>query len=494
MKGPGTVALAAVTFLVFAALISVTDPYAARYLELCGTFFYEPVFIRTQLFQMGGISTLVSSFITQFFAAGWVGTIVCAAMMAGISLLYGSALPAAALVFLLFGTENCFPYMTFFLLCGIAVRCIPGRWRIAGIAVAGAYARLAFAPLFSQVQAPVMLWLPWVLASGAWVAEMAPWIRRHRRVVDAVAAVGVMVLLRWTAVPDEDVFFKRLECNAAQGRWEKTVKVCEVSPSRMDNPFFQNYYHLATAKLGLLTDRMFKFDISDESCLTVPPDRTLPTSIALGEIYWSCGLVARSMRHTFEAGEILGGYSPYLLERLAAENIVMGYDEVARKYVDLLGRTLLYRQRAKKYAAFMDGTGKFPEMERMMKAGRVAEGFCALTHTFEEELRQLLEVYPENRVAQQYLFSELILKRDLEGFKSALDSLWSKGVLPSPLPDGLQRTVVTYGIADWKVMERYGISEKILSELETFASHPERFRETVWYYLFCVSLNKAENR
>lgn len=492
MKKSATILKAALSIAVFAILIVLTDPYAARYLELGGTFVYEGGFIRARLLRPGGVATLTASFIAQFFAVKWVGTLVLAAVLTGAAFLYGSFLPSVAMAFLLFGMENCFPYVMEVILFGAAVRWVPEKWRIAGIGIAAAYSRFAFDLLFSQAQSPLLLWLPWIFAAVAALVALVPGVGKKGFAIDAVAAVASIAVLRLAAVSDDEVFFKRLACDAADGKWERIVKVCEVSPSRMKVSFYQNYYHLANAKLGKMTDRLFNFTVPDESYLTVPQDRTLPTDAVLSEVYWSCALVARSLRHTVETNEIWGGYSPYMLERMVAANIVLGYDAAARKNARILGRTLLYRRRAKKYEAFLDGEGRFPELERMMKAGKVAEGFCGLTYTFEEELRQLLDVYPENRVAQQYLFSELILKRNLEGFKSSLESLWERGVLPSTLPEGLQRTIVTYGIADWKILEKYNISEKILSELEEFASRPDKYRKTVWYHLFYVSLKQTK--
>lgn len=518
---------ATLLFAFFATLISVVDFFAPCYLENRGTFVYEADFVRSALLQIGGLGKLISSFIAQFFTFPVIGIIVTAALLTLIAWLFGTPLVPIALAFLLFAIENYFPYIVAFVALGILIRFEPEKFRIPFRCIStvflffgfGSVATLylvaltvksvfcsedkpiclipAFALFFavitvsvniglcatvSQALTPLgyippftdfrfLIWIPWIVFVVEYVVSIL--LRGKRSVLlisEIVASAVLTTVLSFTSIPESVSLYKKLECHSVRGEWDKIISICEKNRQSLNSGLFQNYLNLALAQRGFLIDRMFRYGMNNEICLCLPSDKSPFVGGVASDIFYACGLVANSQRHAFEANENYGGYSPRCLKRLIETNTVLGYPEVAGKYLSILRHTLFYRKWK-------------PDVYAMMDCAGIKNGFCGLTNNFDMELLNSLEAHSPNPIAVQYLFSDVLVRQDISGFKKALSFCWERGMLADPLPVQLQQAVVTFASQDPEILGRYHIPETMVLELSKFLQAPSRYKGSVWYWL-----------
>lgn len=113
--------------------------------------------------------------------------------------------------------------------------------------------------------------------------------------------------------------------------------------------------NLALAMTNQLGERAFDFYQRTSEGLLPKFERNYATSQLNGEIYFHLGLVNTAQRFAFEAMEAIPNYnkSARVVKRLAETNLINGEYEVARKYLQMLEKTIFYRPWAKRTIAML---------------------------------------------------------------------------------------------------------------------------------------------
>lgn len=368
--------LAAVSFAIFATLISVADRFLPCYYENCGTFFYNREFLSTILSSPTGIFELVMRFSGQFFITPLIGVGVLSALLSGVAVLGVKVVEKWAGRFMVAGT-------------------LPAV--VVGMLLFYRNRMFAALPMLAVVEALLL-----IIPHKRHIGVEAPGTGRKWSVILQLALFALTVgICAPLCIKGQNEFLKKQSCMAREGQWEKMVSAMEKS-RYYRIPVFQNYANLALAQKGQLSKKIFKAKDGGSECLFPSPDRSPETGTMLADIYLSIGQVAAAQRHAFEANESYRGYSPRLLQTLVKTNIVLGNEAVAMKYIDLLKQTLFYRLWAKKYETICNGTRTTQEMKMLRKCATVPNYFTQYFRA-DVEIADILCVCPENRVAQQYL-------------------------------------------------------------------------------------------
>ena len=251
--------------------------------------------------------------------------------------------------------------------------------------------------------------------------------------------------------------------------------------------------NLALAMTNQLGERAFDFYQRTSEGLLPKFERNYATSQLNGEIYFHLGLVNTAQRFAFEAMEAITNYnkSARVVKRLAETNLINGEYEVARKYLQMLEKTIFYRPWAKRTIAMLGDEKQIDShpLYGTLRLYRLQEDFLFSEDELDKICGHLFMHNKKNQMAAQYLVMAPLLDRDIPRFISYVQVVQNT-IAYNP-------RVVQEGIAFAFMQKRQQppqglVSQQTLQRLSDFArtystnnSSPEleRFRNTAWYYL-----------
>ena len=251
--------------------------------------------------------------------------------------------------------------------------------------------------------------------------------------------------------------------------------------------------NLALAMTNQLGERAFDFYQRTSEGLLPKFERNYATSQLSGEIYFHLGLVNTAQRFAFEAMEAIPNYnkSARVVKRLAETNLINGEYEVARKYLQMLEKTIFYRPWAKRTIAMLGDEkqiGSHP-LYGTLRQYRLQEDFLYSEDELDKICGHLFMHNKKNQMAAQYLVMVPLLDRDIPRFISYVQVVQNAiAYNPRAVQEG-----IAFAFMQKRQQPPQGlVSQPTLQRLNDFArtysannSSPEleRFRNTAWYYL-----------
>lgn len=195
-------------------------------------------------------------------------------------------------------------------------------------------------------------------------------------------------------------------------KWDEAITFQEKKPSR--NLIGQYFYNIALSETDQLCDRLF-FESQDfgAGSLVLPwGDEHLNRG---AYFYYSIGLINEAHRWAYEE-MVVYGYRPQNIRLLAKTSLINGDYRMARKYLNILKKTIYYRGWAKKYEAMADNPDLIrsdPELGAKLKILPKSNFFIKFNEP-QNNLPLLLEAQPDNRKAFEYYLAGLLLTKNIE--------------------------------------------------------------------------------
>jgi len=281
---------------------------------------------------------------------------------------------------------------------------------------------------------------------------------------------------------------------AQQAEWSKLLKISDRYPGY--NTLVIYYTNLALNKTGKLMDKMFSYPQIGSQGLRLKWQRNLNLFFG-GEVFSQLAYNNESIHWAFEA-LVAEGPNPRSLKKLALGCIVNGNYDIARKYLNLLDRTLFYRKWAQqriKYLSDPDPVGKDPEISQYRNL-LVRSNFFSEVNGM--NLQDLLKNHPENKMAYEYLLASLLLDRNLDDFARVVLNL--KYYEYDRMPLHIEEALIFYNFYENKkiIPEGYSFRPESVNRFNDYAKTYTTFRNnrkvaayelkkkygnTYWYYL-----------
>jgi len=275
------------------------------------------------------------------------------------------------------------------------------------------------------------------------------------------------------------------------GDWKGIIAKAEKQMP--DLPMSVSATNLALGMTNQLGDRAFDFYQRGSEGLLPKFERNFATSQLTGEIYFNLGLVNTAQRFAFEAMEAIPNYnkSARVVKRLAETNLINGQYEVARKYLQMLEKTIFYRPWAQRTMAML-GDEKAINAHPLygtMRQYRLQEDFLFSDRELDKICGQLFIHNQQNQMAAQYLLMMPLLDRDIPRFMSYVKVVQNRiGYNPRHCQEGIafafmqQRQQPPQGVVNPLILQQMNEYAQAYSQNQ---NSPElnRFRNTVWYYL-----------
>ena len=332
---------------------------------------------------------------------------------------------------------------------------------------------------------PVVIWI------------MALFIKKLPQPKPWVACVQVLVVAVLVLVPKAFGFDARkydlieYDYLVRIGDWKGVIAKAE---KRMpDLPMSVSATNLALGMTNQLGDRAFNFYQRGSEGLLPKFERNFATSQLTGEIYFNLGLVNTAQRFAFESMEAIPNYnkSARVVKRLAETNLINGQYEVARKYLQMLEKTVFYRPWAQRTMAML-GDEKAIDAHPLygkLRQYRLQEDFLFSDRELDKICGLLFMHNQQNQMAAQYLLMMPLLDRDIPRFMSYVKVVQNRiGYNPQHCQEGIafafmqQRQQPPKGAVSPFVLQQMNDFAQTYSN-DKSAAGLNRFRNTAWYYL-----------
>ncbi|MBW6500257.1 MAG: hypothetical protein K0B05_02590 [Bacteroidales bacterium] len=231
-----------------------------------------------------------------------------------------------------------------------------------------------------------------------------------------------------------------LEKHVFTGKFEEAARLHEMRPSR--NLIGQYFYNYALSESDQLCDRLFfgRQDFSAGALVLPWGGEHLNRG---GYFYYSVGLINEAHRWAYEE-MVVYGYRPQNIKMLARTSLINEDFRMARKYLNILEKTLYYRKWAKEYKKLADE----PELIKAHndlgpRMDLVPENnFFIQFNEPQNNLPYLLEGNPENRRAIEYYLAGLLLSKKVEIIVNNIVNMEDSGY--SSIPRHIEEAILVY--------------------------------------------------
>ena len=262
-----------------------------------------------------------------------------------------------------------------------------------------------------RLQAASSIYLPWGMTLAVFtIGSLYKFIRLQKSwIIHSLLIIQCLFIgyFLWQNTPkyiqkDTEVF-KEMSYLARHRQWDALIARSRELP--MTNLLHQNYLNLALAEKGLLTENLSRYPNIGIQSLFIGANKTPYISAMLSDIYYAMGHIAFSQRYAFEANESLGNRSPYLLQRLVQVSLLFGYDELALKYIRILGKTLYYKEWAERHRAFV-GNPSLLKNDPLLGAKQKCifpDNRFSGSKGLDKDLEEIIKSNPGHQATVQYL-------------------------------------------------------------------------------------------
>ncbi|MFK2030543.1 DUF6057 family protein, partial [Bacteroides fragilis] len=212
-------------------------------------------------------------------------------------------------------------------------------------------------------------------------------------------------------------------------------------------------------------------------------------------IYEDLGYINEAQRWEFEAMVVWGETAPHLLN-LARYNIVNKRPEVARRFINLLKQSLFYRKDAEELEKQLHA-GSVPGLRMALENNKEHPARFANVINIGPELQYLCEQDTTNRMAFEYLMSDLLLSNNVVRFVDNLKFI--RHFKYPEMPPAYQEALYIYKLGvDGETFSKSGfnVSENTEKRFQRYYNlYKNRqmqrlkaeFGNTYWYYLNFIS-------
>jgi hypothetical protein len=307
--------------------------------------------------------------------------------------------------------------------------------------------------------------------------------------------------------PELRLFFE-IDHYVQEANWNKVLKIS--SRSQEANRLILYYTNLALYKTGHFGDRLFYYNQIGVPGLWLDRAGDEISLFLGGEIYYHLGNINEAFRWAFDAMVASGQSSPRLLKQLVLTSLINGDLTVAEKYLNILDRSLFYRNWAKHYRNYLNDSNlllKDPEI-----AGKrhllINTDFVSGSNDSGIAFKQLLENHPDNKMAFEYYISSLLLDKNLSAFASNIDRIKDFGF--KELPVHYEEALLIY-MGYYKknaIPQGYGIRKSTYQHFKDYAqayssrsgspesaakSFHKSYGNTYWFYLHFINNRASSN-
>lgn len=285
-----------------------------------------------------------------------------------------------------------------------------------------------------------------------------------------------------------------------EDKFDEVIAFNTANPPNNSLTIFLN--NIALCETDKLGDLLFHFPQSpDGKTLFLKWEMVGEILNRGGYFYYTIGMINEAHRWAFE-NMVMKGHSPEGLKMLIKTELINGNYKVASGYINILKKTLFYRQNAIKFEKLLSSDTAFNSDTDLLKRRqtRVENDFFSITDNPYINLEMILSTDSLNRKAFEYRIAYMLLKKNYKGIAHELPYYEKFGF--NRLPINVEEAALALAVSNKGKLPDMGhlqISKnteqrwnQYLGVLQQYGNDVRsaepalrrRFGDTFWYYVF----------
>ncbi len=258
--------------------------------------------------------------------------------------------------------------------------------------------------------------------------------------ISAISVFGFIIFLVIKTFNPQTARVVQLERLIFDEKWKEAIRLQEKRPAT--NLIGEYFYNFALSETDQLCERLF-----------YGPQDFLAGSLVLpwGDVhldrgtyfYYAVGLMNEAHRWAYEE-MVVYGYRPQNIRMLAKTSLINGDYIMAKKYLNILKKTIYYRKWAKEIEKLADNPDLIkthPELEEKLKIVPKNNFFIQFNEP-QNNLAFILEAQPDNRKAIEYYLAGLLLTKKVEIAVNNVRNMKTSGYIR--IPRHIEEAILIY--------------------------------------------------
>ena len=269
-----------------------------------------------------------------------------------------------------------------------------------------------------------------------------------------------------------------MDTEVARENWDKVLKLADKDLYMVEASYCANLAHAMKGNLG---ETMLNYSQDHHRTLLFPvaTERAMFANALAGEAWFQLGDMTVAEQSAITALQASPKHTGVRnLVRLARVNLVTGEDAAAKKYLDILSKTLCYGAWARR---MMPGCQDEATRAQLSEArGRlIRTDFVHHSDYPPDILHALLEADPTNTAVRDYLLCYALMCYDLDGFMEEYVKELPRGHL---YHEAVLIWLSQNGRLTPEEVTRYGVELSLVDRMGRFGQNPGAFKNTYWLY------------
>jgi hypothetical protein len=321
--------------------------------------------------------------------------------------------------------------------------------------------------------------------------------------ISIIPVILILITIRFSYDKDDKALIE-LNYHADNNDWYYVLKAGEKLPPNNRLVLFQ--INRALYYRGKLLDDLFSYNqIWGEDGLVLTRYYNSRILMPISDYYFDLGYIKESLHWANEA-LTKNEFQPDAVKRIALSYIILGEYKKARKYLNLLSKSIIYRKWARHYLNYLDNEDLITSDPLLRKKRDLMPKRDYFAHINEPELDlyYLLQENPQNKMAFEYFIALLLLKHDVGHVVNNLHYLSELNY--NHIPRHIEEAVLLYLLSRGESEAQLGSISISKLTRDSFSNYntiltakyrgnlhlaqqelSEKYRNTLWYYLHYVS-------
>lgn len=250
---------------------------------------------------------------------------------------------------------------------------------------------------------------------------------------------------------------------------------------------------LALSEKDILPETLFQCQVTDPTCFFFERKNDPFCRDFNSLFFYHLGMDNEVIHNSFQAG---CGY-PYgtnfrSMRMITDAYLRLGQNRLVAKCLEVMRHTTCHGKWLESRMAYFSKIGKID------RTGNDGNAFFFGAHPFVSDMARLVDRYPENRKAIDYMLCGLLIKRDLDRFYTVLKQIYSRSYLcSSPLPRHYEEALLMLAQKRPEILNEFTITPERTQEIQKYGDLMKKgiagaqllkmeYGNTFWYYYSCA--------
>lgn len=264
--------------------------------------------------------------------------------------------------------------------------------------------------------------------------------KRRISLIGSCIVFLLTIFFLYTSYNPQNTRILQLEKMIYEEEWAEAIELHENYPSK--NLIGQYFYNIALSETDQLCDRLFfgRQDFGSNSLILPWQKEHLNWG---SYFFYSTGLINEAHRWAYEE-MVVYGYRPQNIKMLAKTNLINGNLQRAKKYINILKKTVYYQRWANEYENLAYESAKIkmhPKLGEKIEIMPKDNFFIEITNP-QNNIPLLLNSNQNNKRAFEYQIAWLLLTKDVESLVNNIYRMKDLGY--TRIPRHIEEAVLAY--------------------------------------------------